>query len=405
METTSTRRWDIDWLRIGAVWLLIPFHAAMIFNPAPFYHVRDTDVSIIMTILAGFISLWHMPLLFLLAGWSARGSIGKRGGRVFLGERVGRLLIPLVLCSIVYGPPIKYAELRGGQDMNFHGLHVSADLRDSFASVIPEPLPVAKPFHESFREFLPTFFTRLDRFTWSHLWFLAYLFTFSVLYLPILGWMRARPPRRRPVPSWVVYLPIVPLALIQVYLRPHFPGVQNLVNDWANFAYYSTYLLLGFALACHPGFERAVHAEQRRAFGIGLGAMLMLLLAVLGVLESAPVTLALTAVAGWAFIVFLLGIASTRLGDVDGQRRYLAEGSMAIYVLHQPAVVAVGSLVIGLPLGIAPSYLLVVGGAGLLTFATYRYVVRRFPALRVMHGMKGRLEPTPDPVAQSLVLP
>ena len=34
---------------------------------------------------AGFISLWHMPLFFLLAGWSAVASLQTRGQRRFVG--------------------------------------------------------------------------------------------------------------------------------------------------------------------------------------------------------------------------------------------------------------------------------------------------------------------------------
>ena len=40
-----TRRYDIDWLRIVATLLLFVFHAGMIFSPAPFYHVRNAELS------------------------------------------------------------------------------------------------------------------------------------------------------------------------------------------------------------------------------------------------------------------------------------------------------------------------------------------------------------------------
>jgi hypothetical protein len=61
----STRRYDIDWLRVFATYLLLLFHVGMVFNPAPFYHVRNADVSFFFLILCGFIGLWHMPLFFL----------------------------------------------------------------------------------------------------------------------------------------------------------------------------------------------------------------------------------------------------------------------------------------------------------------------------------------------------
>src|SRR5512138_369034 len=70
----ASRRPDVDWLRVGAVYLLFVFHAGKVFDPAPFYHIRNDELSFAMLVVCGFIGLWHMPLLFLLAGWSAAAS-------------------------------------------------------------------------------------------------------------------------------------------------------------------------------------------------------------------------------------------------------------------------------------------------------------------------------------------
>ncbi len=53
----AIRRYDIDWLRVSATYLLLVFHGAMAFNPAPFYHIRNSEVSLVFLILCGFISL------------------------------------------------------------------------------------------------------------------------------------------------------------------------------------------------------------------------------------------------------------------------------------------------------------------------------------------------------------
>ena len=46
----QTRRTDVDWLRVFATYLLFPFHTAMVFNPAPFYHIRNVDLSLGMLV-------------------------------------------------------------------------------------------------------------------------------------------------------------------------------------------------------------------------------------------------------------------------------------------------------------------------------------------------------------------
>src|SRR5882724_6143246 len=184
----GTRRPDIDWLRVGATYLLFVFHVGNVFDPAPFYHVRNADLSFAMLVVCGFISLWHMPLFFLLAGWSAASSLAARGSRGFVAERVRRLAIPLLAGCVLLAPAIKYVELRSGLDLNHTALRVAPALQDSFKTVIPGGLPTAEPF----LTFLPTFFTHLGRFTWAHLWFVAYLFTLTMVYLPAFSWLVRR---------------------------------------------------------------------------------------------------------------------------------------------------------------------------------------------------------------------
>jgi uncharacterized protein (DUF2147 family)/fucose 4-O-acetylase-like acetyltransferase len=385
---SPVRRNDIDWLRVFATYLLFVFHAGMIFSPAPFFHVRNHEVSAFMLVLTGFISLWHMPLFFLLAGWAAHSSLVARGGSNFVRERLWRLAVPLIAGCILIGPVLKWFELESGLDLNATGLRVASHLQDSFKSVIPQGLPVAPPFNETFLEFLPTFYTRLERFTWGHLWFVAYLLTFTLLYLPLLKRIvRSRSRIKEVNPFWV-YAPVVPLALVQVVLRPHWPGIQNLYDDWANFAYYSCFLLLGFLLGQHPGFEATVVAERRRALMLSLGVMLALLLGLLRIFESPFLLLAGSAAAGWCFIVAMLGYARRVLSRADKGLAYLRESAFPIYILHQPVLVVIGYAVVGTALGIAAKYLLIVAAAVPATLGIYHFLVRPHAMLRVMHGMK-----------------
>src|SRR5262249_5077850 len=189
--------------------------------------------------------------------------------------------------------------------------------------------------------------------------------------------------------GWI-YLPIVPLALVQVFLRPRWPGLQNLYDDWANVAYYSTYLLAGYLLGCYPAIENAVHREWRRALLVGLGASLVLLLGVLGVFTSPTVLLTGSAVAGWCFVLALLGAARRYFTPVTAGLSYLTESAFPVYWLHQSAIVLIGYPIIHLGLGIAPKYaLLLVASVG-ATLAVYHFVVRRFAVTRFLVGMRPR---------------
>jgi len=367
------RRSDIDWLRVLATYLVLVFHVTKVFDPFPFYHVKNAETSQALGIAAGFVHQWHMPLFFLLAGWSAFFSLSGRGVRSMLAERVRRLGVPLLFGIVFLCPVIKYLELSGGQSLHFHGL------------------ATVKGFHENFLEFLPTFFTRLDRFTWAHLWFLAYLLAFTALLAPVLRALHDRKEALRWKPRALhVYLPIIPLALIQVSLRERYPGIQNLVNDWANVGFYGLCFAIGFLLARSPVLEETVHAEWRRALVVGTAAMLALWLSVSQPVPPVKIVLALTAVGGWCFVVGWLGAARRFLGTSNRALAWLSESAMPVYVLHQIVVVLIAHQIVALRAGIGVKFaLLLVLGLG-ATAGLYQVAIRPFGSMRFFFGMKPR---------------
>jgi peptidoglycan/LPS O-acetylase OafA/YrhL len=360
----------------------------MVFNPAPFFHVRNAESSTLFLIVCGFIGLWHMPILFLLAGWSATESLRNRGVRAFLGERGRKLAIPLVAGCVLLVPAIKYLELRSGQDLNHRGLFVSESVGASIRSVLPIDLPRAPAFDESFFEFLPTFFTQLDRFSWAHLWFVAYLLSFTIVLLPLLAVLaRRRPAAARARAAWV-YLPILPLAAIQLTLRERFPGPYNLYSDWANVSFFAVFLLSGAALSAWPALEVRLRDERHRILGLGIAATGVLLAAVLGALSAKAIVLAATAVAGWCFVAALVGFSRERVRSAGPRLSYLAESAFPIYVLHQPVIVLLGALVVTLPLGVSAKFALLLFSSVAATLALYHFGVRPHALPRFLLGMK-----------------
>ena len=393
----SSRRHDLDWLRVFGIYMLFPVHVAIVFSPLPFYHIRNSTVSFGMLVFLAIVEPWIMPLFFVLAGWATFYSLRFRGWRRFLKQRVQKLLIPLVVGCVLFGPPIKYLELRSGFDGTPLSLCDRTDPTHRFGPCIPLPPPappnfggreaVSPPFDESFLEFWPTFFTQFDRFTWSHLWFLGYLFTFSLFYLPLFSWLiKTRHKFTRAGAAWV-YLPMVPLVLIEIILRPHWPGLQNLYNDWANFAYHSVLLIAGFLLAKYPALEQALHREWKRALGISLVGMALRVPSATGIIISPAVSYVGLVVAGWGAIVALLGFAHSRLTHTNAVLEYLKESAFPVYILHQAAVVCIGYGIIQLPLGITVKYALLLVASFAATLAAYELIVKRVPVLRFAFGM------------------
>jgi fucose 4-O-acetylase-like acetyltransferase len=361
----ESRRCDIDWLRIGATLLLFPFHAARPFDHAP-WHVKSPLRADVFDVVVGFVHQFHMPLFFVLAGWSIERSLRTRRAADVRRERCARLLVPFLAGVALVSPPQAYVEAI-----------------------------TQRGFTGTFAAYLPRFFGSLAEFSWHHLWFLIYLFTFTMLYLPWFARVAHRPRARVDVRAWHLYAAIVPFALVQVGLRWRWPGYQNLYDDWANFAWYSLFFVAGFTIGRLPPLEDVIERERRRcAWGFALATIATLpLLAVLrgrvGVPGAGYVAYqTLSAIAGVTGVAALLGYGR-RLASIRGTAfAYLRAAALPLYILHQTVIVVLGYWIFGMGLSLAGEYVVLLVGAVVLTFALHHLVVRPLPPLRLAFGMR-----------------
>ena len=155
----NSRVYYIDNLRWMSVSLLILFHASVAYNTwGEANYIFLGPVKSIASIVT-FISPWFMPLMFLLAGVSARYSLKKRGYKAFIRERLLRLGIPLFFGLLVLNPALSYIA-----DKSHNG------------------------YTGGYFEHYSLFFTRITDltgydggFTLGHLWFILILLLLSIL--------------------------------------------------------------------------------------------------------------------------------------------------------------------------------------------------------------------------------
>lgn len=102
------RKHYIDNLRWVCILLLIPYHAAMAYNSWGENNYIILGSSKILSSIVVAISPWYMPLLFLLAGISAKYSLAKRSYKQFTLERITKLLIPFLSCTLLFMPILSY---------------------------------------------------------------------------------------------------------------------------------------------------------------------------------------------------------------------------------------------------------------------------------------------------------
>lgn len=368
------RRYDIDWLRVFATYLLFPFHVGKVFDVPPFYHIKNGELSHGLGVVTTYIHQWHMPLFFLLAGWSLHASLNLRGPGHVLLERVKRIFIPFLFGCLTLCVGLGYVE---------HILMKHVDM--------------------TFLDFIPRFFTSLDYFTWGHLWFLIYLFTFTILYFPLFLKAAKTSSPHNPQSSVnnrqlsILYLPLPLLILAQLILRIWWGGFQNLVDDWGNFVYYSSFLWLGFLIGRHPALQEAINREWKRAALITAVTSVVFLYFRVN-RPASDVTwhfiyYTLGTIVGYTAIITLLGWAYQHLRFRSRALDYLAESALPVYILHQGGIVFTGWFIINMQAPIVLKLPLLLAAAVAFTMLVYHLIIRPIGPLRFLFGMKPKPRP------------
>ena len=90
----------------------------------------------------------------------------------------------------------------------------------------------------------------------------------------------------------------------------------------------------------------------------------------------------------WSWALALIGMALRFLGAYGSARRYLADASYWIYLVHLPLVVALQALVAQLAWPWALKFLLILAAAFVLMLGTYALFVRRTVVGAILNGHK-----------------
>jgi Acyltransferase family len=361
----ASRNAGIDVARICTLLLVFPIHAAAVFSGRP-YHVKSATSAPFFDNAIAILEVFVMPTFFAIAGWSAAAALERLEPGAFLWARARRLLLPLAVGVLLLCPVIKFWELQGGHD-----------LRPSGALAVP---PLTVPF----LTFLPHFYTRLTAFTWSHLWFLAYLFVLTVVWFPMLRWIA----RRRPIAAMATGPGRLPWLLVALaggcnaVLRPHFPGYWNFYDDWANIALFSLVLLGGAWLRQLHRWSGPIAwwrgASLLVAGAAGIAAHVLWPATTIGDVSSG--------VAGAAIPYGCLIVASGRMRPAGWLLREATRAVLPVYVLHHVVLLAIARLMIAAGVGSGTAFLTITFGGLAGTVTAYVVMVRALDTVRLLVG-------------------
>lgn len=327
------RHYGMDWLRIGAFALLILYHIGMFFVPWG-WHVKTAAPLDWVEFPMLATNAWRLPLLFTVSGFATAAVLGKSAGMgSFLRDRSARLIVPTLFAAAVIIPPQPWVELvtqHGYSDSLWHFW-----IADYFRFGVLDGIV------------LPT---------WQHLWFVVYLWTYTLALAAILaltpGAARASFSRFADdlLSGWGLLL--VPLAWLAVHMAVSARGAEPthaLVGDWIAHRMYFPAFAFGFFLADAPKTWASIRRQWRLAGGLAiLGYAVIAGILVVWMTGTVPDTTlrlpfaAARLVMGWCAIVALIGLADRYWNHDHAWRRTLTEAVFPFYIIHQTIIVVLG---------------------------------------------------------------
>ncbi|WP_353722396.1 acyltransferase family protein [Dyadobacter sp. 676] len=236
-------------------------------------------------------------------------------------------------------------------------------------------------------------------FSWHHLWYLAYIFCYSVLGLPLLLWLR----RRTGLTGRLAALFANPWALVavpvlwhvsgSVLLAEDFPTTHNLVKDWNEHFHDFTLFVTGFVLCTQTRFWETLRKYRRLALGIwvtltialyafywtvdrDMNAMQWLIYDVIKTTNA------------WCILLSIFGYAYTYLQFTNPFLKYANEAVYPFYILHQTVIVCLAFPLINASVHWFVKFIYLSIATFGICLGLYHLLIRRSNMLRVLFGMK-----------------
>lgn len=346
---TTERRYDIDWLRVVAIGLLLIYHIAIIFQPwAMFIGFIRSDEPIEnlwkpMTML----NVWRIPFLFYVSGMGLYFAMKKRNFRQLISERTKRILLPFIFGIMAIAP-----------------LHFL--LFQKYYN-----LPLSYYPHA------------------GHLWFLGNIFAYVLLLSPLfLYLMKKEEGKFKRGLSSFMKNPVGPLAISVFFV------LEAIVVKPQLFTLYAE-TLHGYLLGLLAFFFGFLFVYSGKVFWqtvlkwkwlyIGLAVVLYTIRLLVFDTTSPGYLMAIESNC-WIFGVF--GFGYQYLNKPGKVLSYLSKAAYPVYIIHMFALYA-GAMII-LPLEIPPfmKFIIITAFTFLVCYIIYEFLIRRIGFLRPLFGLK-----------------
>lgn len=353
METSlsTNRRFDIDWLRVIAIGMLLVYHVSIGFQPwgALIRFIQNDEFNENLWVLMSMMNIWRIPFLFLVSGIGVWFALQRRDWKALIRERSIRILLPFLVGVFLWVP----------LHQNLWQFYYSQPVL-----YLPNP---------------------------GHVWFLGNIFIYVLLLSPLFfllkkhtenQWIHAlKKSINHPLSLLVLMVPFIMEAQL---ISPE--SFEMYAMTWHGFwlgmvAFFIGYLVAFAGEGFWQNLSRFRWIALTMAFGIYMIRIIYFELRTPDFLMSIESCL-------WIYSV--IGLGYRYLNRTSPSLTYLSEAAYPIYIIHM-IVLYLGSLWI-FPLALDVN--LKVGLMLIFTFGgcllVYELAVRRIDFLRPVFGLKHR---------------
>ncbi|MEM6738090.1 MAG: acyltransferase family protein [Bacteroidota bacterium] len=341
------RRYDIDWLRVIAIGLLLIYHIAIIFQPWAVFvgFMRSNELMEGLWTPMTLLNVWRIPLLFFVSGMGVYFAMRKRNVKQLLLERGKRILLPY-LFGIVAVVPLHFFIFQ-----DFYGQNMSY---------------FAHP---------------------AHLWFLGNIAIYISILFPLFFYlMRKQDGKFKRALSQIMSNPLGPVTIsiffvLEVVLVK--PDIFSLYAQTGHgYAMGFLAFFMGFILVYvgQPFWKTVLKWKA-----LYLGAAALMFMARFLVNDTAGPNF-LMAIESNLWIMSLFGYAYQYLNRPSKVLTYLSKAVYPIYIIHMFVLYGAAWLILPLEIPVVLQFALIVLITGAVCILIYE-LIRRIPIFRNAFGI------------------
>jgi len=375
-----------DWLRILAILGVLFFHSAMPYVADWKWHIKNNETSNLLLEFNFFISRFRMPLLFFISGAVTHVMLEKRSILQFISLRFRRLLIPLIFGMLLIVPIQVYLER------------------------------LTQGFKGNFFNFYPSIFTTgpypKGNLSWHHLWFIAYLFLYDVVFAPFFKWLNTNQ-RINDFFNWFasgikIYCLIIPSVLVFALMVQSFPETNDLVNDKCFIIYWFLFLLIGFVCMRNPVLLNSLERNRKTSLTFAVLTIVIINYIRWNKLEphnffmhpgnfwQSYLYMALLGITAWLWVFALVGYGKKYLNKKPIFFNYANAAVYPFYILHQTVIVVLTYYVVQTSDTIFLKYIFTLTLTLIISLCIYHLFIRPYALMRFLFGAKKEKPLLPD---------